>query len=441
MTWSSSLLVVGLLLVGAFSSAAQQARTQPLDPPTRHAVVDSVRAAIAAIYVFPDTAKRMAAFLAQRSGSGAYDTIGDWRALGAALTRDLRSVHADAHLRIEYDPNEAARAADTTHREARDRRPQDRRNNYYFRSLRILPGNIGYLEFWQFPDTSMEARKTVRAAMQFLAYTDALILDLRDNRGGSAAMTCEITGYFVNGRAHWGDSYNRLSDRWTEGVTENKPEITGGISLGMPLTVLTSSWTFSGAEGLAYGLKYGRHARIVGERTAGGAHVVRRVGLGNGYVAFVPYIRSANVVTKTDWEGTGVEPDVAADAPDALLRAQEAILNERLAAAKDSTTALGITWALNDARAAGRDVVVPVTTLERYVGTFEEYTFSVREGRLYGVNGSRNNKLTRLRAVTPSLFEIDAESQAEFLVDPTGAVTTMRLLWNDGAVDIVHRTR
>ena len=95
---------------------------------------------------------------------------------------------------------------------------------------------------------------------------------------------------------------------------------------------------------------------------------------------------------------------------------------------------------MNSARADAGGVVIPAQTLDHYAGRFEEYQFTVRGGHLYAVNTSRNNKLTRLRPISATLFEIDAESQIEFIVDTSGVATKARLLWNDGAVDLVART-
>src|SRR5436190_12464565 len=172
-------------------------RPQALTTAMRQAVVDSARHALLTYYVFPDTATSMAAYLDRRRNAGSFDTLASPNALAAAITRELRHAHNDVHLRIVYDPDEAARAADTTHREARDTSERDRKANFYFQESRILGGNIGYLKFTQFADTSAAARRTVRAAMQFVANVDALIIDLRDNRGGSAAMANEISSYFV----------------------------------------------------------------------------------------------------------------------------------------------------------------------------------------------------------------------------------------------------
>lgn len=434
------LIALGMPLVTGRLAAQEPPRPVPLTPARRAALLDTTGRVILRLYVLPDTAALMAAHLAAQRAAGRFDSAATPGALAAAVTRTLREVHRDLHLRVVYDPPEAARMADTTRREARDTRARDRRTNYQFREARILPGNIGYLEFHQFADTSVEARRTVRAAMQFVAHADALVIDLRDNRGGSAAMAGEIQSYFVQDSARWGRSYNRLTDRWSDGVVVNHPAVTGGTYLGMPITVLVSRWTYSAAEGLAYGLKYGRDARVVGESTGGGAHVVRRVSLGGGFIGFIPYIRSLNFKTNANWEGTGVAPDLEADAPDALLRALEAILSERMATAPDSGARQAADFARHAARAEAGLTHVPAAALDAFVGAFEEYTFFVKDGRLHAANRSRNGRVDRLVPISATRFRIDRESQVEFLVEPGGGVGRIRLYWSDGWIDRIDRT-
>jgi C-terminal processing protease CtpA/Prc len=91
---------------------------------------------------------------------------------------------------------------------------------------------------------------------------------------------------------------------------------------GLPVFVLTSSRTFSGAEEFTYNLKNLERATIVGETTGGGAHPVRPERLDDRFIMMIPYMRAQNPVSKTNWEGTGVEPDVKTTAGEALEKAQ-----------------------------------------------------------------------------------------------------------------------
>ena len=99
-----------------------------------------------------------------------------------------------------------------------------------------------------------------------------------------------------------------------------------------------------------------------------------------------------------------------------------------------------IDW-INEARAEGLDVDVPLSALREFAGRFDEYNFSVRENRLYSENSSRNGKTDKLKAITPTLFQIDRESQVEFLRDASGAVTKIRIFWNDGWIDTIARAK
>ena len=87
--------------------------------------------------------------------------------------------------------------------------------------------------------------------------------------------------------------------------------------------VLTSKQTFSGAEEFTYNLKNLKRATIVGQTTGGGAHPVSGHRIDDHFMIGVPFARAINPISKTNWEGTGVEPDVNVPAADALGTAQK----------------------------------------------------------------------------------------------------------------------
>jgi retinol-binding protein 3 len=435
-----SALLLGLLC-SPIMLTAQPAPVARFSAAERAAVLDTIAATLRSLYVLPEAGAAMATALERERTRGAFDTMAEPSELLSAVTQLVRQSHRDTHLRFRFDPEEAARMNDTSTRVDDRRDARDRRENYQFHAARILPGNIGYVAFHQFADTSADARRTVRAAMHFVANADALILDLRDNRGGSAAMAGEISGYFVRDSVHWFRSYNRLRDRWTDEWTRNNRDVTGGVVLSMPVTVLTSAWTFSAGEALAYALQHGRGARVVGESTAGGAHVIRRVSLGHGVIGFIPYIRGVHVATQANWEGTGVTPDVRVPAADALLRAREDILSTRLAGAPDSAVRQAARFALRAARAEERLLSLPASALRAFAGVFGEYTFSIRGADLFAANAYRNGREDRLIPITPTLFQIDRQSQVEFLAAKSGRVAAIRILWDDGWIDTVERSR
>ena len=190
-----------------------------------------------------------------------------------------------------------------------------------------LANNVGYLKFNMFADPEV-CGATASAAMNFLANTDALVIDLRDNGGGDPAMVTYISSYLFSKRTH-------LNDLWTRRTNETKEYWTNADVSGKrladdkPVFVLTSSHTFSGGEEFTNNLKVLKRATIVGETTGGGAHPVAGQRINDHFIIGVPFARAINPITKTNWEGTGVEPDVKVPAADALTTALKLVAEKR----------------------------------------------------------------------------------------------------------------
>jgi hypothetical protein len=265
---------------------------QTMDAATRARVIDGAVAKLNEFYVFPATAKQMAEAVQARLKSGAYDAISESDDFAAKLTEDLQAVSHDKHLNVNFSaqalpkresganpaPDPAAQA---------QRRAQLRRNNCAFEKVEWLPANIGYLKFNGFQDTET-CGPTVTAAMSFLANVDALIIDLRNNGGGSPDMVAYLCSYLFAERTHLNDLYNRKEDKTTEFWTRNVP---GPRFAQQPVFVLTSKRTFSGAEEFAYNLKHQKRATIIGETTGGGAHPVSGHRIDDHFMIGVPFAR------------------------------------------------------------------------------------------------------------------------------------------------------
>jgi C-terminal processing protease CtpA/Prc len=158
-------------------------------------------------------------------------------------------------------------------------------------------------------------------AFAALGDVDAMIFDMRDNGGGWPQMVTYVESYLFAKRTHIYDMYDRVDNKTTPGWTN--PDVPGKKLATQPVYVLTASRTFSGAEAFAYDLQSAKRATIVGEATGGGAHPTHPVPLDAHFVLEVPSARPINVVTKTDWEGTGVQPDVKVPADQALDKAKQ----------------------------------------------------------------------------------------------------------------------
>ncbi len=292
-----------------------------IDAATRTRVIEGAVAKLNEFYVFPETAKKMAEAVQARLKSGDYDAITDADDFASKLTEDLRAVSQDKHLGVNFsaqvipkrEPGANPPPPDPATLEQR-RAQVLRRNNCTFEKVEWLPSNIGYLKFNGFAGPEL-CGPTVTTAMGFLANVDALIIDLRANGGGSPEMVAYISSYLFAERTHLNDLYNRKEDKTTEFWTR---DVLGPRLAKQPVFVLTSKRTFSGAEEFAYNLKNLKRATIVGETTGGGAHPVSGHRIDDHFGIGVPFARAINPISKTNWEGTGVEPDVKVPASEAL---------------------------------------------------------------------------------------------------------------------------
>ena len=303
-----------------------------MDAAERKKVIDGVDSNLREYYVEPAAAQQMADALKAHETKGDYDAISDGDAFAARLTKDLQEVSHDKHLRVDFSPFKAPPRTEPTPEDEARFHKQMERNNCAFDKVEILPNNIGYVKFDGFMDASF-CGPTVVAAMGFVAHTDAVIFDLRQNGGGQPAMVTLIASYLFDKPTHLIDIYNRKEDSTTQNWTLSY--LPGPRLTKQPAFVLTSKRTFSGAEEFAFDLKNQKRATIVGETSGGGAHPVAGHTVADYFMVGVPFAKSLDPVTKTNWEGTGVEPDVKVPADDALATAQKLAI-EKIQVKKDS---------------------------------------------------------------------------------------------------------
>jgi retinol-binding protein 3 len=287
-----------------------------VDPAERQRVIDGVARNLKESYVYPHLAQKMEDAIRASQKRGDYDAIIDPDAFANRLTKDLQAVSHDKHLGVNYSPVKVSPEGHTpsAEEEARFRKMLEQ-TNCSFERIEILARNIGYLKFNAFPDPTI-CGPTAVAAMNFLAHVDGIIFDLRENGGGDPKMVAMISSYLFDKPTHLNDLYNRKEDSTTQYWT--LPYVPGATLAKKPAFVLTSKSTFSGAEEFTYNLKSLKRATIVGETTGGGAHPVWGRSIDDHFTIGVPFARAVNPITKTDWEGTGIEPDVKVEASQAL---------------------------------------------------------------------------------------------------------------------------
>lgn len=315
------LLALALVLTAALAQA------QPaLDAATRAQVIDHVIAAMNERYVFPDVARMVEAALRDPARRRALDTD-DAKEFARRLTEALQAPTRDKHLRVMASELPVPEPTDSSRPAAEDVarfKAQEEQRNFGVERVERLPGNIGYLELRGFANAEW-AGEAIASAMNLLAHTEALIVDLRRNGGGDPETVALATSYLLDERTHLNDLYfrpdNRTTQYWSLDWVPGKRF--GGRK---PVYVLTSSRTFSAAEEFSYNLKNLKRATLVGETTGGGAHPGELRKVGTHFRMFVATGRAINPISKTNWEGTGVEPDIKVTADDALRIAQLRLL-------------------------------------------------------------------------------------------------------------------
>lgn len=303
--------VVASLLV-ALAADAQPAAEHPITPAQRSAVIDKLASTLEQHYVFPDRGRALSQALRAHLAHGDYNAQTTGEQLAGALSRDLVAQAHDAHLEVRYvdapppsdgpDPDEAA---------------EQRYNNYGVFEVRRLRFNLGYLSLNQFGRPTAQAGDKLAAAMQLLADTAGLIVDLRACHGGDTDTVTLAESYLMPARTHLLDFYTR-DDGKTEHVYTAATLAGPRYGGDKPIFVLIGAETASGCEAFAYTLQSRKRATLIGGHSAGAAHFGSPYPLTEHFVAFVANGRPIDPVTRGDWERTGVVPAVAATSERAL---------------------------------------------------------------------------------------------------------------------------
>ncbi len=319
-----------LLLLAVYSCCFSTAFAQAeaiLSTQYKEQAIETLNRLMNERYVFPDVAKATEAHLLSQLKSGHFEQFETDETFAEALTESVQSINKDKHMRIRANRRYEAAPNTPEHRieEQLARIERSRRQNYGFSSVQLLEGNVGYLDLRGFAGLE-SGKEHADAAMALLDRSDAIIFDLRQNGGGSPRMVQYLCSLFFDEKVHLNSLYWREGDVTEEFWTLDE---VGGVKLpDIPLFIITSSRTFSGAEEFSYNMQTRERATLVGETTGGGANPGGTVSINDNLRVFIPVGRAINPVTQTNWEGVGVVPEVKVSSEDAydktLALAQEA---------------------------------------------------------------------------------------------------------------------
>lgn len=355
--------------------------SQTLSLEAQKEAIQNLSNLLAKHYIFPEKAEKAILALQNNYNNRKYQSLSSYDAFADQITKDLQEITQDKHLNLGYKPDvvKEIKQANTITEPLKNRAKDE---NYGFSELKILGGNIGYLRLNDF-HSPQEAAETFFGALSFFANSYALIIDLRYNNGGDGAMNQLIFSqlYSADTTVHINSFYDRatnmISEMWTI------PSIKGKRFPNLPVYVLTSKQTFSAAEELAYCLQTLKRGKVIGEQTKGGANSGNLHMVSDIFVSFIPDGRAINPVTKSNWEGVGVTPDIKVSATDALNTAHLEAIENLAKNAKDSTEKQLFYWNLATYTAIAKPHKVSLDKVKKLVGTYGVRKIFLQENTLY----------------------------------------------------------
>jgi hypothetical protein len=434
--------------IGQVMRASNRQEDVSIDSKTRTVVIQSINELLIEQYIFQDVAEKMKNHLNAKLKNGDYDKLDDPVQFANVLREDLYEISKDNHFFIEFNPERAtliiaqqSQSQEDVERANKKLFEKDKLINFGFKKVEQLRGNIGYMDLRLFCNAEY-AGETAVAAMNFLAHSDAVIIDIRDTPGGWPNMVQLLCSYFVKGTKEGRTHLNTFERRYDKSIEQiwTMSYVPGQRMYDLDLYILTSKYTGSGAEAFAYHLKNLKRAIIVGETTRGSAHHVEDKVILDCFVMHLPTGRPVNPISGTNWEGVGVEPHMPVPADHALDEAYLMALEKVLEKAEDEDQKFQINWAVDGLKAKFNPLELDEKVLEQYVGVYGERTITLEHGELFYQRAGPKYILIPLKE---NLFRVEGLDyfRIEFVADEKGNVTELVGLYDEGYKDPSKRTK
>ena len=430
-------------LAGAIAFATVSSTTwamQPMVPEEASVTVETLATYITDLFYDRERGQQIAADLRTALEAGDFAGITDGDVLASEMTRRL-SPH-DRHFSVSFIGRQAVVEAMNANDGAppADPEAQMQRENYGFSRVDILPGNIGYIDL-QFFWPIQAAEPTATAALNLLGNTNAIIIDLRRNNGGSPSMVQFLASHFLAlGQPVLLNTFLSPDEEQPRELW-SLPSHPAGNRPDIPVVILTSGNTGSAAEALPYHMQAMERATIIGSSTAGAGNIGGVFLTDEGFSLFIATAGSRNPITGTNWEGTGVIPDIEVESAEALNRALDFLYTELAGNSADSDGLREIEWARELLRSHTGEIRSPSPRqLSRYAGSFGNRNFRVEGGHLvYHRSGGEPVTLIALSSHRFALPD-DNRYRLVFTVDGRGNATALEIVNSGGSGNSYPRT-
>lgn len=429
-------VVMALILIPSIG----RAQSPSLDGARQQAIIDKTIQLVIANYVYPERAKAVEAALRSNVRAGRYASLTRPDEFLGALNQDMQAAGQDKHLRVSYSPQMAAQLkleASGATEPSPEFVDMLRKENFRLRKAESLEGNIGYFKLDNFVELPF-VRDAFVGAMNFLHSSSALIIDLRDNGGGAGETSDFLVSYFLPAGTCTGESWDRTTNETRVSTVTPSPEVQQ--LLDIPLFVLVSERTASAAEAVAYTLQQAKRAVVVGERTKGMANAGRHFLIDDQLVVMVPTILKKNAVSGTNWEGTGVNPDIEVAPAVSLDRAMERALKRLAERESDAKEKYRLLFLAQPYAARVTPQAAPDGFLAACPGEYEGgQRIVVDKGELHFVTGESSRRMSYMSDHTFTVQE-RTDYRLKFRFDGE-RVTQFEVLWFDDTSDSYQRTK
>lgn len=387
------------------------------------------------VYLYPEQVIVIRDSLNRKLVEGKYSKLKSASDFAFQLDKDIFSITNDKHMAVMYNPQWAAEIAKSSGNWTAEEVAILKESNYGFKELKILPGNVGYLDLRVFCPLRF-AGETAVAAMNFFANCNALIIDLTNNGGGEDDMVQFLISYLVNpadSLLSFSTTYSRYKNDYYQSYVY--PYVPGKKLFNIPVYILISRSTFSAAEAFSFRLKTIHRATIIGENTRGGENPIEIQTVNDEYVLYIPAWKLVKSLTGTSsqWEGIGVKPDIEVQSSEALTTAYIHALRTLIDSSKSSEQIQRYNWAIEGIRLKANPVIIDEKTLKSLEGSYRQFNISFNNGKLYYQRGDRA-KLP-LIPVADQFFLIEGLDDIRLkFIQEKGKTKELQVYYDDGQV-------
>lgn len=426
---------------------AQGARPVDIKKINKQAVIAATAILLKDHYLYEEIGVKMGDLLKRRLDEGAYDQLKTARDFARAVTSDLQSNFRDRHIKLSYDPRTIKMTKNSSGDGNSGQSEADLiqellaieiYENYRLPEVKCIRGNIGYLKMDMMlpPVLANGYTEKLAAAMELLADTDALILDLRDNPGGWGEGNRLLMSYFFPAKTHIMNSVSRLKGETSYTKEFTLEDVPGRQMLEQPIYVLVSSKTASAAESASHILKYGGRAKLIGEITYGAGYSFDDMFVDEDFIIAMPNGSGMHPNASENWESVGLKPDVAVKQlqafEEARLLAVTELLEKELAKPRKERYKYRVdklTWEKDRLTDLKTPFVLAEKDLGEFVGNYGPRRVSFENGHLYHKNTQPNRPAYKLIPVRTDEFLIEGleDYRLYFDRDKNGTIKQVRL--------------